>query len=147
MADPSTDEIAEAVKALIAAALPAADVRRNQDKPAHIGPGGMVILRDGDLGEPVAVDLSPLTYNYEWRLPLEVAALKSDTLTSAQVLRQLLLPPIGAAVAADRFLGGLVEFLEVEAPALDDLEVPGSSPGQWADAAIVVHFSTTNPLG
>jgi hypothetical protein len=136
--------VIDAVKALVASALPNADVKRNLDKPERIPPGGLVIVRDGDPGEPDVL-LSPLTYVYEHRIPLEVAAFPSSTLSREEALDQML-SDIGAAVAADRTLGGLCEFLETEAPVTDDLETAGAASGRWADAAIIASYSTTNPL-
>ena len=138
------EQVIEAVKALVASALPNAEVKRNLDKPERIPPGGLVIVRDGDPGEPDVL-LSPLTYVYEHRIPLELAAFPSSTLTREEALDQML-SDIGAAVAADRTLGGLCEFLETEAPVTDDLETAGAASGRWADAAIVASYSTTNPL-
>ena len=138
------EQVIDAVKALVASALPNADVKRNLDKPERIPPGGLVIVRDGDPGEPDVL-LSPLTYVYEHRIPLEVAAFPSSTLSREEALDQML-SDIGAAVAADRTLGGLCEFLDVEAPTSDDLEIAGAPSGRWADAAVIASYSTINPL-
>jgi hypothetical protein len=138
------EQVIEAVKALVASALPNAEVKRNLDKPERIPPGGLAIVRDGDPGEPDVL-LSPLTYVYEHRIPLELAAFPSSTLSREEALDQML-TEIGVAVAADRTLGGLCEFLDVEAPTSDDLEIAGAASGRWADAAIVASYSTTNPL-
>lgn len=138
------EQVIEAVTALVASALPNADVKRNLDKPERIPPGGLVIVRDGDPGEPDML-LSPLTYIYDHRVLLELAALPSSTLSREQAL-DAMLAAIGAAVAADRTLGGLCEFLDVEAPTSDDLEIAGAAPGRWADAAIIASYSTPNPL-
>lgn len=138
------EQVLEAIKALVASALPSAEVRRNLDKPERIPPGGLVIVRDGDPGEPEVL-LSPLTYIYEHRVPIEVAAFASASLTREQALDQML-AAIGTAVAADRTLGGLCEFLETEAPTSDDLETAGAISGRWADAAIIASYATANPL-
>jgi hypothetical protein len=105
------EQVIDAVKALVASALPNADVKRNLDKPERIPPGGLVIVRDGDPGEPDVL-LSPLTYVYEHRIPLEVAAFPSSTLSREEALDQML-SDIGAAVAADRTRGGLWEIIDV----------------------------------
>lgn len=138
------EQILQAVLALGAAALPGADVVRNQDKPARIGPGGRLIIRDGDPGEP-EVDLSPLAYNYAHRIPLEVAHYEAPGVTREEALDDML-TALGAGVEADRTLGGLVDFLETAAPATDDTEVEGARSSRWADAALVAHYRTTSPL-
>src|SRR5581483_6574314 len=113
-------------------------------KPERIPPGGLVIVRDGDPGEPEIV-LSPLTHLYTHRIPLEIAAFGSQTLTASQVLDQML-SAIGTAVEADRTLGGLCDFVEPEAPNADDLETTGALAGRWAEAALLATYATTNPL-
>jgi hypothetical protein len=138
------EQVLEAIKALVASALPSAEVKRNLDKPERIPPGGLVIIRDGDPGEPEVL-LSPLTYIYEHRVPIEIAAFASASLTREQALDQML-AIVGAAVAGDRTLGGLCEFLETEAPTSDDLETAGAISGRWADAAIIASYATANPL-
>jgi hypothetical protein len=138
------EQVIEAVRALVAGALPDADVKRNFAKADRIPPGGLVIVRDGDPGEP-EVMLSPLTYIYTHRIPIEVAAYERSSKTREQALDEML-GAIGAAVAGDRTLGGLCDFIETEAPATDDVQTAGARPGRWADAAIVAVYATTDPL-
>ena len=138
------EQVLDAVAALIDAALPAAKVERNAAKPERIPPGGLAIVRDGDPGEPEVL-LSPLTYLYTHRIPLEIAARESGSQSREQVL-DAMLAAIGAAVAADRTLGGLCDFIEAEAPATADIEAAGALPGRWADAAIVAIYGTPDPL-
>lgn len=138
------EQVLDAIKSLVAGALPAAEVKRNLDKPERIPPGGLVIVRDGDPGEPDVL-LSPLTYIYEHRVPIEIAAFASASLTREQVLDQML-SAIGAAVEANRTLGDLCDFIEAEAPTSDDLETAGAMSGRWADAAIIASYATVNPL-
>lgn len=104
------ETVLAAVKALVAAALPGADVKRNLAKAERIPPGGLVVIRDGDPGEP-EVSLSPLTYLYSHRIPLEIAAYESPTLAREQVL-DAMTGAIGAAVREDRTLGGLCDFVD-----------------------------------
>jgi hypothetical protein len=138
------EQVLDSIAALVATALPAAEVKRNLDKPERIPPGGLVIIRDGDPGDPEVL-LSPLTYIYAHRVPIELAAFASETLTREQALDQML-AAIGAAVAGDRTLGGLCDFIEPEAPGSDDLETTGALSGRWADTAIIANYATPNPL-
>jgi hypothetical protein len=138
------EQVIEAIVALAAAALPAAKVERNAAKPERIPPGGLAIVRDGDPGEPEVL-LSPLTYLYVHRIPLEVAARESGPQSREQAL-DAMLAAIGAAVAADRTLGGLCEFIEAEAPATADIEASGTQAVRWADAAIMASYATSDPL-
>lgn len=138
------EQVLDAVKTLIGAALPNADVKRNLAKADRIPPGGLVIVRDGEPGEP-EVMLSPLTYIYTHRIPIEVAAYEASSQPREQVLDGML-GAIGSAVAGDRTLGGLCDFIEAEAPATNDVETAGARAGRWADAAIVAVYGTTDPL-
>jgi hypothetical protein len=138
------EQVLDAVKALLSSALPTADVRRNLAKPERIPPGGLVVVRDGDPGEP-EVMLSPLTYLYTHRIPIELAAYETSSQLPEQVLDEML-GAIGVAVSGDRTLGGLCDFIEAQAPATDDVETAGARAGRWADAAIVAVYGTPDPL-
>lgn len=137
------EQVLDAIVALITAAVPEAKVERNLTKPERIPPGGLVIVRDGDPGEP-EVMLSPLTYVFSHRLPIEVAArLTADPREQAL---DAILGRIGVEVAANRTLWGLCDFIEAEAPATADIEVSGASPGRWADVVLVATYATPDPL-
>ncbi len=129
-----------AVKTLVAAALPGAEVKRNLAKPERIPPGGLVVIRDGDPGEP-DVTLSPVSYLYTHRIPVEIAAFESATLTREQVVDEML-AAIGSAIIANRRLGGLVDWIEAEAPT----STTGSQAGRFADVVIFATYATADPL-
>lgn len=134
-----------ALKALVAAALPAVDVvgfDKDATKPQRIGAGGCVIGHPGEPGDP-EVDLSPLNYNYQHRLYLEVAGPKG---AGGDVL-DAMLETLGAAIAADPFLGGLCEFFHAEAPEGADRNSDGIASTNWATVPVVAEYSTLNPLG
>ena len=139
------EQIIEAVVAMIAAALPGVKVQRNADKPERIPSNGLVVVRDGEAGEPEEVTLSPLTYCYAHRIAVEIAVL-SDASASREQRLDAILGAIGAAVAANRTLGGLADFVEVSAPFTDDLEADGAHSARWASVDLVVHFATSDPL-
>ena len=121
----------------------AALILRDEVLPERIPAAGLIILRDGQPGEP-EVTLSPLLYHYQHRAELEVVvqagtgrATAFDTLISA----------IGAALEADRTLGGLCDWVEPEAPASVDLPIEGAAALKAAVIAIVLHYTTASPLG
>ena len=120
----------------------AAPVLRGDVLPERIPATGLVILRDGKPGEP-EVTLSPLAYFYEHRAELEVviqAGAGRDALFDA------LTADIGAALAADRTLGGLCDWVEAEAPEPVDLPIEGAAALKAAVITIVLHYATTDPL-
>lgn len=141
-------DVLTAVKSLIEGALPGARVfglDGAEAPPAIIPASGMVVVRTGDPGEPECT-LSPLTYYYEHRIPIEVSALKSAALTSEQAL-DVMLMAIGEAVAANRLLGGLCDWLDTTSAGTDDIYPDGGGqPPRGADLMIVASYTTTNPL-
>ncbi len=119
-----------------------APVLRGEVLPERIPATGLIILRDGKPGEP-EVTLSPLTYFYEHRAELEVviqAGTGRDTLFDA------LTADIGMALAADRTLGGLCDWVEAEAPEPVDLPIEGAAALKAAVIFVVLHYASPDPL-
>ena len=115
---------------------------RDEVLPERIPAAGLIILRDGQPGEP-EVTLSPVTYFYEHRAELEVviqAGTARDTLFDA------LAADIGMALAADRTLGGLCDWVEAEAPEPVDVPIEGAAALKAAMIIIVLHYATPDPL-
>ncbi len=140
-------DVLKGVRAMIVAALPGADVvgvDNNAEVPDRICPFGRVIIRPGDPGKP-DIDLNPVSYNYQHRIPIELVAYSSDLLTPAEAIDDML-QAIGAAIEADRFLGGLVDYLDANSPLTDDLYEEGAPDAHEAAADIVATYSTTTPL-
>ena len=122
-------------------ALPAAALRGDV-LPERVPAAGLVILRDGEPGDP-EVTLSPLRYHYQHRA--EIEAVVQGTARDAAF--DTLCASIGAAVAADRTLGGHCNWVEAEAPRPVDLAVEGAASLKAAVIPVVLHSSTADPLG
>ena len=120
----------------------AAPVLRGEVLPERIPATGLIILRDGKPGEP-EVTLSPLTYFYEHRAELEVAIQAG---TGRDALFDALVASIGAALAGDRTLGGLCDWVEAEAPDPVDLPIEGAAALKAAVITVVLHYATPDPL-
>jgi hypothetical protein len=134
-----------AVKALVAAALPLADLHGFDSaatKPARAGANGCVIGHPGEPGDP-EVDLSPLTWNYSHTMFLEVVGPDGDGGAALDAM----LVTLGAAIAADRFLGGLCDYFGAEAPDFNDRSTNAVATANWATVPLTLEYSTTNPLG
>ncbi|MGX1005353.1 hypothetical protein ACSSV6_003944 [Roseovarius sp. MBR-38] len=116
---------------------------RDEVLPERIPAAGLIILRDGQPGEP-EVTLSPLLYHYQHRAELEVVVQAGTGRASAF---DTLVAAIGTALAADRTLGGLCDWVEPEAPASVDLPVEGAAALKAAVIIVVLHYTTTSPLG
>ena len=65
--------------------------------------------------------------------------IRSTMLTMALLLA-------GAALAADRTLGGLCDWVEAEAPRPVDLPVEGAASLKAAVIPVVLHYSTADQL-
>ena len=120
----------------------AAPVLRGDVLPERIPATGLIILRDGKPGEP-EVTLSPPTYFYEHRAELEVVIQAGN---GRDALFDALTADIGTALAIDRTLGGLCDWVEAEAPEPVDLPIEGAATLKAAVITIVLHYATPDPL-
>ena len=120
-----------------------APVLRGEVLPERVPAVGLLILRDGDPGE-VAVTLSPLRYHYQHRTEVEAVVQAS---TGRDAAFDALTAGVGAALAADRTLGGLCDWAEAEAPRPIDLAIEGTATLKAAVIPIVLHYACADPLG
>lgn len=118
-------------------------IERGEVLPVEIPRGGMIIQRDGAPGTP-EITLSPLQYYYRHRA--EVELLVQEVGTSRDEAFDTLGVLIGTAIAADRTLGGLCDWVEAEEPEPADLPVPGGATIKAAVVPIILHYTTSNPL-
>ena len=120
--------------------LPATALR-GEVLPERVPAAGLLILRDGEPGEP-DVTLSPLRYHYQHRAEIEAVVQGAARDASFDAL----CAGIGAAVATNRTLGGLCDWVEAEAPRPVDLPVEGAASLKAAVILVVLHYSTSDPL-
>lgn len=123
-------------------ALSHAEVLRGEVLPVEIPRDGTVILRDGEPGEPEVL-MSPLTWCYQHRA--EVELLVQGGASRAGLLDNLA-SGLGRAIAADRTLGGLCDWIEGGAPVVTDLPIEGAETIRGATVAVVLHYCITDPL-
>jgi hypothetical protein len=117
-------------------------VLRDEVLPERIPTAGLIILRDGQPGEPEAT-LSPLRYHYQHRAGLEVVVQAGTGRASSF---DNLIAAIGTTLEADRTLGGLCDWVEPEAPASVELPVEGAAALKAAVITVVLHYTTPGPL-
>ena len=118
-----------------------ATVLRGDVLPERVPAAGLLILRDGDPGEH-EVTLSPLRYHYQHRAEIEAVVQGAGRDTGFDTL----CATVGTALAADRTLGGLCDWVEAEAPQPVDLPVDGAASLKAAVIPVVLHYSTADPL-
>ncbi len=121
-------------------ALPATALRGDV-LPERVPADGLLILRDGEPGEP-EVTLPPLAYHSQHRAEIEAAVHGTDR----DAVFDTLTASIGTAIAADRTLGGLCDWIEAEAPRPVDFPVEGAASLKAAVIPVVPHYSTTDQL-
>jgi hypothetical protein len=126
-------------------AIPGAIVKREEPLPEKVPAAGLVILRDGDPGEPEVL-LSPLTYLWQHRAEIEVIVQQAPAQTATAEL-DALLSEVGIALSADRTLEGMVDWVEWGAPQTRDLAVDGAAGMKAAVVAVTLHYASSDPLG
>jgi hypothetical protein len=137
---PTTRETILAALHARLSALPATALRGDV-LPERVPAAGLLILRDGEPGEP-EVTMSPLRYHYQHRAEIEAVVQGA----ARDVAFDTLIASIGTAIAADRTLGGLCDWIEADAPRPVDLPVEGAASLKAAVIAIVLHYSTADQL-
>jgi hypothetical protein len=141
-----TEQVLEALQAALAGPLgvPEESLQpRNETLPTRIPARGVVILRDGDPGVP-EVTLSPLAYHYEHRAEIDVVVDRPQP--KADEVFDELRRKIGMALADDRTLGGLCDWIEGEAPAPLALAIEGAESLKAATITVVLHYTAADPL-
>ena len=124
---------------------PAPLVLRGETVPQRLPPGGLVVIRDGETVEETAI-LSPLTWAIEHRTEIEVTV-GGATSAARTALLDALLVDIAAAIAADRTLGGAVEWAQPGAPDFEDVEFEGAAAARAASIPVALFFTVAgSPL-
>ena len=139
---PTTRETILTALADLLRTIPHVPVLRGEVLPERIPPVGLMILRDGNPGEP-GVTLSPLTYHFQHRAELEVIV-QSAAGRDAQF--DALSAQIGAVLSADRTLRGLCDWAEPDAPEPVDLAIEGAASLKAGIIPIILHYATNDPL-
>jgi len=120
-----------------------APVLRGEILRERVPAAGLLILRDGDPGEP-AVMLSPLRCHYRHCAEVE-AIVQAGTGRDAAFDSPA--AGLGSALAVDRTLRGQCDWAEAEAPRPIDLAVDGAATLKAAVIPIVLHYASADPLG
>ena len=122
-------------------------VEKHKNYPKHArrsGAEGLVILRDGDPGEP-EVTLSPPRYHYQHRAEIEALVQHGDPAQRDTAL-DTLLETVAQALDGQTSLGGLVDYLHIETPDFLSETVEGAPTIKAAVVPVILEYSTSNPL-
>ena len=134
------------LQALLAAlqTVPDPTVRRGAILPEPIPAGGLLILRDGDPGTP-EVTLSPPRYHSEHRAEVEMI-IQGKTPSDRDAAFDTQLQSLSTAIATDRTLGGLCDWVEAEAPHAVDLPAERVEALKATIVPVILTYTTADPL-
>lgn len=114
-------------------------VERDEPIAQTLPAGGRIIVWDGEaVAEAV---LSPLRYAVELTADIEIVAPGATRAARAARL-DLLMEAISDAVAANRTLGGVVEWATVGAAVIEVDSVSGSAPVHTASIPVTMNYTT-----
>jgi len=120
-------------------------VVRGEVLAERVPANGLVILRDGNPGDP-EVTLSPLQYHFEHQAEVEVIVQGKTAVVRAAAF-DALVANIAAALGADRTLGGICDWTEAHAPEPADLPIEGGQAMKAATIPVTLIYTTADPLG
>lgn len=142
---PSQREAAiSALHAHLSAALIPISVRRNEVLSTAIPNEGLLILRDGDAGEPEIL-LSPLRYLYQHRVEMEVWVQQAQSTERDQQFDQLL-QKLGVALDSAGTLNDAVDLLHTGSPEFSTESIEGGATVKVATIPVYLEFNTRHPL-
>jgi hypothetical protein len=140
----NAEQILNALKALFET-LPDAVVERNSVLPEKIPDGGLIVVRDGDPGEPEqALGGFGSTY-YQHAVEIEVYVEEGDA-AARDAAFDGLLQQIGAALKSDPALGGAAFGLTYGRPEAGIEAVAGAPAIKTATLTVTVDYDAAAPL-
>ena len=136
------EQVLDALKALLEE-VPDAVVERNSVLPEKIPDGGLLILRDGDPGEPEQA-LGGFGSTY-YQHAVEVYVEEGDA-AARDATFDALLQEIGTALEADPTLGDLVFGLTYGRPEPSIEPIAGAPAIKSATLSVTIDYETDAPL-
>ena len=138
------EQVLEALKALLAT-VPGTGVERNGVLPEKIPAGGLIVLRDGDPGEPEQALGGFGNAYYRHAVEIEVYVEQGDA-AARDTAFDALLQRIGAALEADPTLGGLAFGLTYGRPESSIEPVPGAPALKTGTLVVTLDYEADAPL-
>jgi len=144
MTESTRERVLNALFSWLESTIPSVPIKRNHALPTKVSPNGMMILRDGQIGEPDII-LSPTRYIYRHRAELEVIVQQAEQ-SDRDLQLDSILVQIGAAIDLDPTLGGLIDYMFIGSPELMEEHLEGAPTLKAAVIPIILEYSTLNPL-
>ena len=139
-----TEQVLQALYALLRT-IPGAMLERNIAVPAKIPPGGLIVLRDGDPGEPNTTLGGFGSAYYSHRVEVEVHVQEADPAVRDTAFDDLVVA-VGTALEADPNLGALVFGMSCGRPSTDLEPIDGAPAIKSGVIEITVEYETDAPL-
>lgn len=124
--------------------LPDVEVKRNAVLPVTIPDNGLVVLRDGDIGEPDVL-LSPVCYVFHHKAEVEVLVQQVEDADNDAKLDGIL-EAIGQILQADVTLSGLIDYMHADPPEFIEQPVDGGLTIKCAVVPIVLEYVSDSNL-
>ena len=136
----------QVLNALLArlSALPDVEVKRNAVLPVKIPDNGLVVLRDGDIGEPDIL-LSPACYVFHHKAEIEVLIQQAEDSDNDAKLDSIL-EAIGLILKVDVTLSGLIDHMHADPPEFIEQPVDGGLTIKGAVVPIVLEYVSDSNL-
>jgi hypothetical protein len=140
-----TEQILEAIKSLLIT-VPNAKVERNTVVPEKIPTGGLIVLRDGDPGEPETALGGFGGVYYSHNIEIELYIEEGDA-TTRDAAFDILVQSIGTALETDATLGGLAFGMSYGRPEINTESVSGAPSIKTGTITMIVEYETLSLLG
>ncbi len=139
------EQVLAAIKTLLET-VPSAKVERNTAVPERIPVGGLIVLRDGNPGEPdTALGGFGGAY-YSHDIEIELYIEEGDAAVRDAAF-DALVQEIGTALESDPTLGGLAFGMTYGRPEIDTEGVTGAPAIKHGTITVTVEYETDSPLG
>jgi hypothetical protein len=138
------EQVLGALKTLLET-VPGAIIERNSVLPEKIPSGGLVIMRDGDPGEPEQALGGFGNAYYQHAVEIEVYVEEGDGAIRDAAFDNLL-QRVGAELEADLTLGGLGFGLTYGRPEASIEAVSGAPAMKSATLSVIIDYETSAPL-
>jgi len=123
-----------------------ATVERNTAVPEKIPTGGLIVLRDGDPGEPETALGGFGGVYYSHGIEIELYIEEGDA-TVRDAAFDTLVQSIGTTLEADPTLGGLTFGMSYARPEINTEAVAGAPAIKSGVMTLIVEYETATPLG
>ncbi len=145
MANSKPEQVLEAIKGLLMT-VPNAKVERNTVVPEKIPAGGLIVLRDGDPGEPDTAlgGFGGVYYSHDVEIELYV---EEGNAMARDAAFDTLVQAVGAVLETDPTLGGLAFGMTYGRPEVDTEAVAGAPAIKTGTITVTVEYETDSPLG